>query len=100
MNISTEKKIMDLGNRLVAARWEREGVGGIRSLGLSGTISNRLTRRSCGVALRTMSRSSCCNRTKGGEKMYTCKDNLIPLLYSGKIKKKISLRWLKLQKVY
>ena len=27
MNISTEKKIMDLENRLVAARWEREGVG-------------------------------------------------------------------------
>ena len=32
-----------------------------------------------------------CNKTKGGERknvMYTCKDNLIPLLYSGKIKKK------------
>ena len=31
------------------------------------------------------------NRTKGGEKnvivMYICKDNLTPLLYSGKIKK-------------
>ena len=27
MNISTEKKIMDLENRLVAAQWEREGVG-------------------------------------------------------------------------
>ena len=25
MNISSEKKIMDLENRLVAARWEREG---------------------------------------------------------------------------
>ena len=40
------KKIMDLENRLVAARWEREGVGGIGerdgvggigSLGLSDT---------------------------------------------------------------
>jgi len=44
------------------------------------------------TALRTMSRYSCCNRTKGGGKnvivMYTCKDNLTPLLYSGKIKKK------------
>ena len=39
-----------------------------------------------------MSRYSCCNRRKGGGKtviaMYTCKDNLTPLLYSGKIKKK------------
>ena len=33
MNISLEKKIMDLEKRLVAARWEREGLGGIRSLG-------------------------------------------------------------------
>ena len=41
--------------------------------------------------MRTLSRYSCCNRRKGGENvivMYTCKDNLIPLLYSGKIKKK------------
>jgi len=37
MSISTEKKIMDLENRLVAALWEREGVGGIGSLGLSDT---------------------------------------------------------------
>ena len=34
MNISTEKKIMDLENRLVADGQEREGVGGIGSLGL------------------------------------------------------------------
>ena len=27
MNIPAEKKIMDLENRLVAARWEREGSG-------------------------------------------------------------------------
>jgi len=37
MNISTEKKTMDLENRLVAAQWEIEGVGGIWSLGLSDT---------------------------------------------------------------
>ena len=34
-------------------------------------------------------KSKMSNRTKGGGKnvivMYTCKDNLIPLLYSGKI---------------
>jgi len=39
-----------------------------------------------------MSRYSCCNRRKGGGKtviaMYTCKDNLTPLLYSGGKKKK------------
>ena len=93
MNISTEKKIMDLENRLMAAQGEREGVGGIGNLGLSDANYcswNGFTMRPCCVALRTMSRHSCCNRRKGGGKnvivMYTCKDNLIPLLYSGKIK--------------
>ena len=47
MNISTEKKIMDLENRLVAAQGEREGVGGIGSLGLLDTTWNGFTRRSC-----------------------------------------------------
>ena len=45
-NVSTEKKI-DLENRLVAAQREREGVGGIRSLGLLNTTCNGFTRRSC-----------------------------------------------------
>jgi len=35
MNLSTEKKIMDLENRLVIARWEVEGVGWIGNLGLT-----------------------------------------------------------------
>ena len=35
MNISSEKKSMDLEKRLVGACWEGEGVGGIRSLGFS-----------------------------------------------------------------
>ena len=59
MNVSTEKKIMDLENRLVAAWGEREGVGGIGSLGLMDANYcswNGLTMRSCCVALRTMSR--------------------------------------------
>ena len=34
MNISTEKKIMDLENRLVVGKGEGEGVGWIGSLGL------------------------------------------------------------------
>ena len=32
-NLSTEKKIMDLENRLVVAKGEGEGVGGTGSLG-------------------------------------------------------------------
>ena len=34
MNFSTEKKIMDLENRFVAAKGEEEGVGWIGNLGL------------------------------------------------------------------
>jgi len=34
MNLSTEKKIMDLQNRLVVAKEEGEGVGWTGSLGL------------------------------------------------------------------
>ena len=34
MNLSTEKKIMDMENRLVVAKREEEGVGGIGNLGL------------------------------------------------------------------
>ena len=34
MNLSTEKKIMDLENRLVVAKGEEEGLGGTGSLGL------------------------------------------------------------------
>ena len=67
MNISTEKKIMDLENRLVAARGEREGVGGIGSLGLSDTTEQMVGEKNVIV-------------------MYTCKDNLNTLLYSKKKK--------------
>ena len=35
MNLSTEKKLMDLENRLVVAKGEREGVGLIGTLGLN-----------------------------------------------------------------
>jgi len=37
MNLSSEKEIMDLENRLVASWGEREEAGGIGSLGLSNT---------------------------------------------------------------
>ena len=59
MNISTEKKIMDLENGFVAAQGEAEGVGGIRNLGLMDSnycFWNGLTMRSRCVALRTISR--------------------------------------------
>ena len=35
MNLSTEKKIMDLENRLVVAKGEGEGLGWIGNLGLT-----------------------------------------------------------------
>ena len=34
MNLSTEKKILDMENRLVVAKKERMGVGGTGNLGL------------------------------------------------------------------
>ena len=39
MNLSTEKKIMDLQNRLVVAKGEGEGVEWLGSLGLIQTIT-------------------------------------------------------------
>ena len=36
MSLSTEKKFMDLENRLVVAHGEREGVGGIWEPGVNG----------------------------------------------------------------
>ena len=95
MNLSTEKKIMDLKNRRVAAHREREGVGGIRSSGLTHAnycSQNRFTMRSCCVALRTMSRYLYRNTTMGGKITYTCMCNLVPMLYSGKKLIKIKVK--------
>ena len=39
MNLSTEKKIMDLENRLVVVKGEGEGVGWTGNLGLIETIA-------------------------------------------------------------
>ena len=58
MNLSTEKKIMNLENRLVVANGEGEGVGWIGSLGLIDAVDclwNGLAMRSYCVVLRTMS---------------------------------------------
>ena len=58
MNLSTEKKIMDLQNRLVVAKGEGEGVGQLGSLGLIDTnscLQNGWAVRACCVALGAMS---------------------------------------------
>ena len=58
MNLSTEKKIMDLENRLVVVKGEGEGVGWMGCLGLIDTdycLWNGLAMRSCCVALGTIS---------------------------------------------
>ena len=58
MNPSTEKKIMDLENRLVVAKGEGDGVGWTGSLGLMDAdycLWNGLAMRSCCVTTVTMS---------------------------------------------
>ena len=58
MNLSTEKKIMDLQNRLVIAKAGGEGVGWLGSLSLIDAnycLWNGLAMRSCCVTLETMS---------------------------------------------
>ena len=55
---STEKKNMDLENRLVVAKGEGEGVGGTRSLGYRDAeccLQDGLAMGSCCVALGTLS---------------------------------------------
>ena len=58
MNLSTEKKILDLENRLVVAKGEGEVAEWIGSLGLIDAnygLWNGFAMRSCCVALGTMS---------------------------------------------
>ena len=58
MKLSTEKKIMDLENRLVVAKVEAEGMGWMGTLGLldaDSCLCNGLAMRACCVALGTMS---------------------------------------------
>ena len=58
MNLSTEKKTMDLEKRLVVAEGEGEGLGWLGSLGLIDTnscLQNGWAVRACCVALGAMS---------------------------------------------
>ena len=76
----------------MVAQEEGEGVGGIRSLGLTNEnccFWNGLTMRSCCVALRTMSGYLRRSMITGEKSMYTCMCNCVPMLYSGE--KKIML---------
>ena len=58
VNLSTEKKLMDLENRVVVAEGEGEQVGWIGNLGLTDAnycLWNGLAMRSCCIALGTIS---------------------------------------------
>ena len=58
MNLSTEKKIMDLQSRLVVVKGEGEGVGWTGSLGFINAdycLCNGLAMKSCCISLGTMS---------------------------------------------
>ena len=87
MNLSTEKKIMDLENRLVVAKGEGEGVEWIGSLGLMDAnycFWYGLAMRSSCVALRTVSSYLCRSMIIGEKRMYICMCNCVPMLYNGK----------------
>ena len=75
-NPSTEKKIMDLENKLVVA--QGEGVGWTGSLGLIDAdycFWNGLAMTSCCVTLKSMSRYLQCSTTMGEKIIYTCMCN-------------------------
>ena len=58
MNLSTEKKLMDLENRLVIAKGVGEGMewtGNLRLIDANYCLCNGLAMRSCCVVLGTMS---------------------------------------------
>ena len=74
-NLSTEKKMMALENRLVVAKGEGEGVGWTESLGLIDAdycLQNGLPMRSCCVALGTMSSHLWWHMIMWEKRMYTC----------------------------
>ena len=89
MNLPTEKKIMDLEIRLVVAKGEGEGVGCMGSLGLIDTsycLWNGLAKRSCCVALGTISSHLQWRMIMCKNRMCTCMCNRFTMLYSRKKK--------------
>ena len=88
MNLSTENELMDLENRLVVAKGEGEGVGGIGSLGLIDKkycLWNGLTMRSCCVSRGTMSSHLWWSMIMWEKRMYTCICDWVTMLYSRKL---------------
>ena len=101
MNLSTEKKIMDLQNRLVVAKWEGEWVEWIGSLGLIDAdycLWNRLAMRSCCAALGTTSGHLWWSMIMWEKRMYTCMSNWVTMLYSRKKMYWRNNNWLQLKK--
>ena len=85
MNPSTEKKIMDLENRLSVAKGEGEGVGWLGSLGLIDTkycLWNGLAVSSCYVAQGTMFSHLGWIMIMCKNRICTCMCNWVTMLYS------------------
>ena len=90
MNLSTEKKILDMENRLVVANGEGEGVGWIGNLGLIDAnycLWNGLAMRSCCIALGTISNHLRWSMMEDNvrKKKYMCMCDWVTLLYSRKL---------------
>ena len=87
MNLSAEKKIMNLENGLVVAKGEGEEVGWIGSLGLIDAnycLWNGLTMRSCCVSLGTISSHLQWSMVMCKNRMCACICNWVTMLYSRK----------------
>ena len=85
MNTSSEKKIMDLENRFVAARGGERGSGRDRELGVIGYNLEWIYKEILLNSIQNHILILILQQNKGGgKKMYTCKRNLVPMLYSGK----------------
>jgi len=88
MNLTSEKKIMDLENTLVVAKGEGEGMEWMGCLGLTDKdycLLNGLAMRSCCVALGTMSGHLWWSLIMWERRMYTCMCNWVTMLYSRKL---------------
>ena len=89
MNLSMEKKITDLENRLVVAKVEGERVRSIESLGLIDANScfwNGLAMRSCCVSLKTVCSHLQWSMIMWESRMCTCMCNWVTMMYSRKKK--------------
>ena len=87
MTLSTEKKIMNLENRLVVAKGEGVGMQWIGSLGLMDAdycLWNGLAMSFCCVVLGSMSSHLCWSRIMCKNRMCTCMYNWVTMMYSRK----------------